>query len=484
MSISSSLSAALSGLTVTARAAELVASNVANAMTDGYVRRELELAPRTLGGQGQGVRVSAVSRDVDRALLSDRRIAQASAGDRDARAAFHAMLETELGDPEAEGSLGARINAIDSALIAAASRPESEARLSAVLQGARQLAAQFGAVSDAIQSARAAADDQIASQVDQLNQALHRVQELNVGIRANTSGGRDASTLMDLRQQEIDRIAAMIPIREVDRDHGVVALYATGGAVLLDGKAATLGFTPVGVVTPDMTLASGVLSGLTLNGRPMETASGGLLSGGTLGAAFAVRDDLAPAAQGRLDAMARNLVERFQDPAVDPTLVPGEAGLFTDQGAAFDPAGEIGLSQRLQIHAAVDPQQGGVVWRLRDGLGATTPGVAGESALLKALQGALSARFVPASGGFAAGAQDFAALGAELVSSVSAARLAAEAEASFASARAGALQQEELVNGVDTDQEMQKLLLIEQAYAANAKVVQTVDELIQTLLSL
>jgi flagellar hook-associated protein 1 len=41
-----------------------------------------------------------------------------------------------------------------------------------------------------------------------------------------------------------------------------------------------------------------------------------------------------------------------------------------------------------------------------------------------------------------------------------------------------------MANGVDTDQEMQKLLIIEQAYSANAKVVQTMDELIQILMGL
>ena len=39
-------------------------------------------------------------------------------------------------------------------------------------------------------------------------------------------------------------------------------------------------------------------------------------------------------------------------------------------------------------------------------------------------------------------------------------------------------------NGVDTDDEMQKLLLIEQAYAANARVMQTLDELMQHLLGI
>ena len=63
-------------------------------------------------------------------------------------------------------------------------------------------------------------------------------------------------------------------------------------------------------------------------------------------------------------------------------------------------------------------------------------------------------------------------------------RLDAETEASFTSARYGALQDLELGAGVDTDRELQDLLLIERAYAANAKVVQTVDDMMKILLGM
>eukprot|EP00581_Thalassiosira_minuscula_P024003 CAMPEP_0184437988 /NCGR_PEP_ID=MMETSP0738-20130409/628709_1 /TAXON_ID=385413 /ORGANISM="Thalassiosira miniscula, Strain CCMP1093" /LENGTH=42 /DNA_ID= /DNA_START= /DNA_END= /DNA_ORIENTATION= len=41
MSISSALSNALTGLTASARRAEVVSSNISNAMTEGYGRRSL-----------------------------------------------------------------------------------------------------------------------------------------------------------------------------------------------------------------------------------------------------------------------------------------------------------------------------------------------------------------------------------------------------------------------------------------------------------
>ena len=483
MSISSALSASLSGLTASSRAAELVSSNVANALTPGYVRRDLGLAARELGGTGQGVWITGVSRDVDRILLSDRRISEANVGDKGARAKFFQTTETVFGTPEKAGSLGDLIARFDSSLIEAASRPESTARLSTVLGSAQAVAQKLQSSSDSLQNARQTADQSINNQVGHLNDALIKVRDLNVQITASTVAGRDSSALQDLRQQQIDSISAIVPLREMARENGAVALYSTGGLALLDGKPVAFGFAPVGLILPDMTHASGALSGLTVNGRPTDVSATGMLAGGALVAAFDVRDVLAPKAQTELDAVARNLMERFSSAGLDPTIAVGAPGLFTDQGAAFDPAEEVGLAGRIALNAAVDPAKGGEVWRLRDGLGATTPGNSGASALLSAMQAALSAQSVPASGA-TTGNRSFSSLSAEMVSGISTARLSSEAEVSFSTARATALQEQEMANSVDTDQEMQKLLLIEQSYAANAKVMQTVDDLLKILMGM
>ncbi len=484
MSITSSLSSALSGLTVAARAAEVVSSNIANAMTEGYGRRELQTAARVVGSSGQGVRVTGVQRQVDPILLGDRRLAEAGSGGRNATADFLKRLEGVLGTPDSANSLGNSIAAFDTALIEATSRPESEPRLARVAETAKAVARYLATTSDDIQTARSNADNRIESEVGQVNTALSRVAELNGQIRVSSGVGHDVSALEDQRQKVIDDISRIIPLREVPRGSGQVALFSAGGAVLLDGSPATLGFVPAGMIVPGMTQSSGALSGLTINGKPVATDEGGAVFGGSLAGHFAVRDDLGPQAQGRLDALARDLTERFADPALDPSRAPGAAGLFTDSGGAFLPANEIGLSQRLRINAVADPAQGGALWRLRDGLGAGAPGVAGNAGLLKDLQAALVAPRATASGGFMAGARSFSTLAADMLSGVATARLTAESAASFASARLDALQTMELEGGVDTDQEMQSLLLIEQAYAANAKVMSTLGDMIQTLLGI
>ena len=485
MSISSSLSNALTGLTAASRAAELVSNNVSNAMTEGYGRREIVLGARDLGGTGAGVRVMGVTRDVDAAVIRDRRLADASLGDRALRSAYLDRLGALAGTPDDPASVAGRVAAFEAALINAASRPDAEGRLATVLDAATALTRSVNDLSRGIQAERAAADADIARQVDTLNRGLREVRDLNAQILRLGASSRDASALVDQRQRVIDGIAAIVPLREYPRDNGTVALYSVTGAALLDGRAATLSFTPTPTITPDMTLAAGSLSGITIDGRPMLTAGRTApLAGGSLAAAFAVRDELGVAAQARADGLAREIVTRFEDPAADPSLVPGDAGLFTDGTVAFDPLNEEGLAGRLSVNSLVDPARGGDLWRLRTGLGAAAPGPVGDAALLASLAATASAVRPPASGALPATGTSLAGLAGELQSLAARDGLSAETELGFASARQETLVALERRGGVDTDQEMQKLLLIEKAYAANARVISAIDELIARLLEI
>ena len=485
MSISSALSSALSGLTASSRMAEVAASNISNALTEGYARREVGLSSRVIGMTGVGVSVTGVTRHVDRALLQDLRLSSANLASRDTTKGFLLQFEKTLGTPDQLNALTGRIAGFEKALIEASARPESEARLASVVDAARWLTQGLSDLSAQIQTSRQSADASIGLQVDQVNSALSGVAEINLKIRAATVAGRDTTALMDQRQQLVDQIAGAVPLREVARDNGQIALFTMGGAVLLDGRPSVLGFSPTGFITPDMVAGTPPLSGLTVNGQSISTGPrGGRLGEGSLSALFDLRDTVTPNAQAQIDAIARDLIERFAAPGLDPTALPGAAGLFTDSGAAFAPADEVGLAGRIRLNTLVQPESGGALWRLRDGLGATAQGAPGYSGQLTAWSEALTALRAPASGGFTAGSRKFADLASELVSSVTVRRLTSETEASFASARADGLRSELMRDGVDTDDEVQRLLQIEQAYAANARVIQTVDDMIQTILGI
>ncbi len=485
MSISGSLSNAFSGLTAAARGVEVVSQNLSNAMTEGYGRREVVLSSNSLGGVGAGVRVDGVVRVVNQHVISDRRLAEASLVRDKTIGRALAEIETAIGLPGEPGSLATRLTEFESALSLAASRPDSETRLEAAVRAATGVISSFNQIANTIQTERTKADSAIAEQVGRLNSALERIAELNQDIRTQTSANRDPGGLVDERQRLIDQVSAIVPVRELPRENGQVALVSTGGAILLDGPPGKLDFTPAALITADTTPASGALSGLTLRGQPVEAlARTGVLGGGSLGALFSIRDEIATSAQMRLDAVARELVERFEDPGVDPSRAPGDPGLFSDNGAVLDASNEVGLSSRLSVNVLVDPSQGGAVWRLRDGLGAATPGPVGQAAGLNALVGALREPRVAASGGFGSGLRSAASLGAELISGIGSSRQAVEGEIAYSRARHEALRSAELADGVDTDQELQRLLLIEQAYSANARVVAVAEAMLDRLMEI
>lgn len=485
MSISGALSNALTGLAAASRSAQVVSSNVSNALTEGYARRQVELSPRYVGGAGAGVQIDGITRIVDDTLLREKRLAAASSGNSNVSFEFHSEVFDLIGSPETAGSLAASVSGFEAALLEAASRPDSDARLSAVLDAAQSLAGKLNDVSDGIQKLREDSDARIAQEVSRLNESLEQIAELNEQIQRAKANDRDYPSLMDQRQKLIDDISELVPIRQLQRENDTVALYTMGGALLLDLGPADFGFEAKAPITPDMTQASGALSGLTLHGSPIQTSGDrSAIAGGILAGLFAVRDELAIVVQDNVDEVARDLVARFEDPALDPTLAAGDPGLFTDRGAALTPTDVLGLAGRLEVNALVDPNDGGALWRLRDGLGAVAPGAVGDATLLTSKINVLTETRVPGGGTFAGGSKSVAGFAASLTSLAGQSLLGASSRVSFEIARFEELEESMLADGVDTDQEMQNLLLIEQAYAANARVIQTADELLQLLIGL
>lgn len=485
MSITGALSNALTGLAAASRSAQVVSSNVSNALTEGYARRQVELSPRYVGGAGAGVQIDGISRIVDETLLREKRLAAASSGGAGIAFEFHTATLDLIGSPETPGSLTAHVSGFEAALLEAASRPESDARLASLLDSAQSLAGKLNQVSDGVQKLREDADTRIGLEVNRLNTSLQQIAELNEQILRAKVNDRDFPSLMDQRQKLVDDISELVPIRQLPRENDTIALYTMGGALLLDIEPAEFGFQTKAPITPDMTLASGALSGLTLNGSPIKTAGDrSAIAGGLLSGLFQVRDELSVEAQDNIDEMARDLVARFEDPTLDPTLNPGDPGLFTDRGVALVPTDILGLAGRVQINALADPASGGALYRLRDGLGAVAPGDVGDATLLNTKINALAETRAPVGGTFAGGAKDVAGFASSLTSIAGQSLLGSSSRLSFETARFEGLEATFLADGVDTDQEMQNLLLIEQAYAANARVIQTADELIQLLIGL
>lgn len=482
MSLSTALNSAMSGLSAAGRSTSVVSDNLANALTEGYYRRTLDL---TSAGQTGGVKIGAVYRNVDPALQKSVRSAEANYAATTVTSNFYNGISDLVGTVGDPYSISQRFTDLESSLIEATSLPDSDARLNDFAMQAEELTVSIKEAADGLSSLRNKAEDSIASLVNGLEQNLTNLNEMNKKILAAEIQGLDTSGLEDQRDNLIDAINEVIPIQIYNRDNNQVALYTNSGIKLLDGgSVAEFTFNETGTITPYMTLANGQLSGLEIDGKSIDTSINGKIGGGSLAAQFYVRDVAAVAAQEDLDTMASDLILRFQDPTVDTTLGATDAGIFTDNGGFFDSADELGISNRIKINSTIAMSGDAETWRLRDGMNAATQGNKGDTTLLNAFGDALEKSNSLDSPGLGTGNFTAYSVASNLMTSFTQQFTWSEQELTFSSSIYSDIRSRELEQGVDTDSELQTLMMIETIYAANARMIQAIDEMMDELMRL
>ena len=483
MSLSIALTGALNGLRISSKRAETVASNVGNAGVDGYARRSVEVTP--LQPPLVGSRLNVV-RNEHAPSVTLRREADGQAAGAGVLSEFWSGLDVRLGDPDSAQSLSARLVAFEAATVDATARPGSPERLAAVSQTADDLARAISDASDDVVARRSATERAISTEVDGLNADLHAVRDLNIEIaRASaTKDGTTRATLEDQRSVVLDRISDRVGIRVLQRDLGAIAVISEGGQILLDGNVQEVSFSGALLVEPDDTVVGGSLHRPMVGDREIPTPPRPThIGGGRLEALFRLRDEDAPAAQAHLDGLARELIARFSDSGVDPTLTGTEPGLFADSDVGGTEPPE-GLAGRLIVNPLANPGTPGGHWRIRDGFGAAA--MRDDSAPvgnLDAMLDALSAVQAPAdAAAFGTAPRTVGGLASGVKSLFSSMRARADdvAATAAATARTAAARDAE-ASGVDVDEEMRRLIEIEQSYAAAAKVIEAVDEMMDRL---
>jgi flagellar hook-associated protein 1 len=498
MSLSTALSIAASGLGVYSRLSDIAANNIANADVEGFVRKEGSLVSVTRDGRGLGVALADILRHANPSLAREARREGALGAFLDVQAEALGAYAVELGQPSDGRSIAAALARLEQAFISLAETPESASLQREVVHAAHAVTDSLADLSASVRRLREDAELQIEAELDIVNQSLGELERVNDEIKLLAGTGRDVTALEDQRDRLIDAIALRIPVREIRRAPNDVLLLTEQGVPLFDGTAAQLGFTRTAGIAPAAIYASGapdpgyaaILSGLTIDGRDVAPGSGDAqaITSGRIAGLFAVRDDLTVQMQKQIDQLASALIDRFQDPANDPSLAPGTPGLFTSGGLFHDrsdPAEIVGMADRIAVNLAVDPDQGGAAWRVRDGVGAALPGAAGDATQVFRFLAAFDDTLTyPADSGFAP-TLSLRATGAELVSGQQSARAEAQTRAERQAVVASTLRDVRAnATGVNVDNELQRMLQLEKSYAANANVVQSAARMLDELLSI
>ena len=98
MGLSQALSTAVSGLRVAQTGMTLVAANVANAETPGYIRKTVDQVASATGGTGLSVRASAINRALDLYVQRQLRTETSGGAYADLRAQFGATIDFVTGN--------------------------------------------------------------------------------------------------------------------------------------------------------------------------------------------------------------------------------------------------------------------------------------------------------------------------------------------------------------------------------------------------
>lgn len=484
MSLSNALSISLAGLTATSTAAQTTTENIANAATPGYAKRSISQVSGSDQSGSAGVRVLAIQRAAAESTTMLRRNAEAQASAAAVLAEGSMRLSEAVGEPTDVNALSARLFALETAFTTLSATAESSILQQKVVAELELVSAKFRDTSQSLGSIRENADRAIATDVNALNDALESLHALNTRLTRTDSAGRDVNTLIDQRNLLIDKVNSIVPVRVIPREGEQVSLYTIGGRSLLDARPAELSFSPSPVIGPTDRVG-GNLSALLLDGQPLTSeVNRNPLRGGSLIAAFEIRDVSSVAALEGLDALAADLASRLQ--LSDASLAAGQPGLLTDLGLEFDTVNLDGFASRITLNPLLASTGSAEFWRVRDGAGALAEGAAADPEQVVAFASILRAQQVPvAATALVSGSQDVTALSADLSSALTAARLRNEERQTMLTSEWEAIATEERnLLGVNTDAELQNLLAIEASYEANARVMNVLRDLFDTLLRL
>jgi len=383
VSISQAIQTARTGLQISGLRAELVATNVANSTTPGYVRRSLDISEIVAGGQSSGVRADGVARHADTSITSQRRNLSSDQASASVLSSTWQTLSFNIGNTVDGDGLFSTLTNFETALADAALTPESNIGLANILNTSQEIVNDFAGLSNLTVSLRSEADSEIANGVELVNSGLERIESLNESIANAGRYSSEAAALFDERGRVLDTISEYLPVQAVQHDDGTIDVVTSEGVTLVSDTARTIEFNQSFAFGPSQSLENGDLSGISVGEIDITpgASSFGAVSSGMFGALFQLRDRDLPEFSTQLDTLATDLVSRYSNDTVDPTKTPGDPGLFVDGGTAGTP----GLASRLRVNAAVDPDQGGAIWRLRDGLGTTAEGPPGNADILNNL---------------------------------------------------------------------------------------------------
>ena len=442
--------------------------NLANVNNPAYTRQRVLLQTSAANGlQGTGVSAVAIQR-VHSALL-DRQIQGETSvsGFWSAQQNAFQSAQTNLGESlnssvsgangtgasiglGAQSTLAADLDALFNEFQNLAATPGSLSQRAVLLNKAQNLAAQFNQTDARLASLNANLNEAVTTDTAQATELLKSVAHLNEQIRRAEAGGNgSANDLRDLRQQKLESLAGLTNLETSEDPDGQVNV-SIGGNLLVSGQQvlATLETYDAGGGQQRVRTSTGTAIALT---------------GGSLQGTIDARDGALATLRGGLNTLASTLATEVN------TVHRAGFNLSGGTGADFFTGTSAGT---LRVNAALVGNPA-----LLQASGSAT--AAGNNQTALALASLADQPFA------ALGGQTFTASYARSVTSLGESLATANGHVEDQQLVAGMLQrQRSSVSGVSIDEEMTDLVKFQKAFQAAARIISTVDEMLNEVINM
>ena len=342
MSISQALSAALAGVEVTQKGLAVIAGNVANANTPGYVDESLGQTELVSSGMpGVSVNTDGINRNLN-ALVQSQLWTETSGGSyADTASGLYQQLQNIYGTPGSSTSLDAIFNNFTSSLQTLSASPSSYSSQAAVISTAQSLAQNLNSMTASVQQLRTQSEQGIATDVQTANTALQQIANINQQLQGAPADGASAA-LEDQRDQAVAQLTQMMNINIVTNSNNQISLFTGNGQQLVAGvQASTLSFSGGGTLSAnDLWSANpsqdevGTITLTAPSGTKTDLIADGAVQSGEIGAYVKMRDTILPQAQNQLDEMANGMSQALSNQTTAGTAVTSgsQSGFSVDTG--------------------------------------------------------------------------------------------------------------------------------------------------------
>jgi flagellar hook-associated protein 1 FlgK len=450
--LNASLAVALSGLTADQGALEATSNNVANANTPGYSREipvleasdPVVLTPLTFGS---GVTLQSIQSIRDPILESQ--IQQETQTQGQLSALVSALSETQTNFTASTGDIGTEISNFFNSVNQLSTSPSDLSLRQGVLTAAGNLAGAFNVAANNLTAQRSSLDQSVEQDIGQINQLTSQIAQLNGQIANLTNVGETTGTFVDQRTQLVDQLSSLVDVSVIQSDNTLTLTTSSGTALVAGQQSFQLS------------------SQLDSSGTQQVFAQGANITStivsGQLGGVLQARDQQIPAIQTQLDTLASNFAGAVNSVQAAGFDLNGSAG-----GNLFNPPPASGTGAAASLSVAItDPAL----------IAASADGTSGSNGNAEALYALRSQGII--------NGQSPTDYYSNLVFNVGNASANANAEQSASGLVLQQLNdQRSSVSGVSLDEEAANVLRFQQAYAASAQVITTINTMMEDVINM